>query len=108
MIETARLKLIPCELKHFEAILQDQGQLEQLLGVTVLDNWFDFPGVASIEAIRFSYDYLKANPDARGWWTYFFIHVKDNSLVGIGGYKGQADEAGMVEIGYAIIPAYQG
>ena len=38
MIETAKLKLIPCELNHFEAILQDQGQLEHLLGVTVLDN----------------------------------------------------------------------
>ena len=59
MIETARLKLIPCELKHFEAILQDQGQLERLLGVTVLDNWFNFPGVASIEAIQFSYEYQK-------------------------------------------------
>src|SRR5712671_3168701 len=107
MIETARLKLIPCQLKHFEAILKDQGQLEQLLGVTVLDNWFDFPGVAGIEAIRFSYDYLKANPDARGWWTYFFIHVKDNALVGIGGYTSKADESGMVEIGCAINPAYQ-
>src|SRR5438045_66715 len=107
MIETARLKLIPCELKHFEAILKDQWQLEQLLGVTVLHNWFDFPGVAGIEAIQFGYDYLKANPDARGWWTYFFIHVKDNALVGIGGYTGKADESGMVEIGYAIIPAYQ-
>ena len=108
MIETARLKLIPCELQHFEAILNDRGQLEQLLGVTVIDNWYDFPGVAGIEAIQFGYDYLKANPDARGWWTYFFIHVKDNALVGIGGYTGKADESGMVEIGYAIIPAYQG
>ena len=107
MIETARLKLIPCELKHFEAILDDQGQLEQLLGVTVVKNWFVFPGVAGIEAIQFGYDFLKANPEARGWWTYFFIHVKDNALVGIGGYTGKADESGVVEIGYAIIPAYQ-
>ncbi len=107
MIETASLKLIPCEWKHFKAILQDHGQLEQMLGVTVFNDWFDFPGVASIEAIRFSYEYLKANPDALGWWTYFFIHIKDNVLVGLGGYKGKADESGMVEIGYAIIPPYR-
>jgi Acetyltransferases, including N-acetylases of ribosomal proteins len=107
MIETTSLKLIPCELKHFEAILQDQRKLEQLLGVAVLDDWFNFPGVAGIEAIQFSYEYLKANPDALGWWTYLFIHVKDNALIGIGGYKGKADESGMVEIGYAIIPAYR-
>jgi RimJ/RimL family protein N-acetyltransferase len=107
MIETARLRLVPCELEHFEAILQKQGELEQMLGVSVPENWFDFPGVAGIEAIGFSYKYLKANPDARGWWTYLFIHVKDNALVGLGGYKGRADESGMVEIGYAIIPPYR-
>jgi len=108
MIETANLKLIPCELRHFEAILKGQKQLEQILGVTVFDNWFDFPGVAGIEAIRFSDEYLKAHPDALGWWTYLFIHTKDNALVGLGGYRGKADESGMVEIGYAIIPAYRG
>jgi RimJ/RimL family protein N-acetyltransferase len=108
MIETVNLKLIPAKLKHFEAILTAQKQLEQMLGVTVFDNWFDFPGVASIEAIRFSYEYLKANPDALRWWTYLFIHARDNVLVGLGGYKGKADEAGMVEIGYAIVPAYRG
>jgi len=107
MIETASLKLIPCELKHFEAILQDRGRLEQLLGVGVFDDWFNFPGVAGIEAIRFSCEYLKANPEARGWWTYLFIHAEDNMLIGLGGYKGRADEAGAVEIGYAIIPAYR-
>jgi ribosomal-protein-alanine N-acetyltransferase len=107
MTETTSLKLIPCELKHFEAILADQKQLEQMLGVTVFDDWFNFPGVAGIEAIQFSYEYLKANPDALGWWTYLFVHVKDKALVGIGGYKGKADESGVVEIGYAIIPAYR-
>jgi len=108
MIETARLKLIPYELKHFEAILEDQGGLNQLLGVTVFENWFVFPGVAGIEAIRYGYEYLKATPDAAGWWTYLFIHVEDNALVGHGGFKGKANEAGMVEIGYAIVPAYRG
>lgn len=107
VIETANLKLIPCELKHFEAILKDQKQLEQMLGVTVFDDWFDFPGVAGIEAMRFTYERLKDDPDALGWWTYLFVHVEDNVLVGPGGYNGKADESGMVEIGYAIVPAYR-
>lgn len=107
VIETANLRLIPCELEHFEAILTDQKQLERMLGVTVFDNWFDFPGVAGIEAIRFSYEYLKANPDTLGWWTYLIVHVKDNVLIGQCGYKGEADESGMVEIGYAIVQAYR-
>lgn len=107
MIETVNLKLVPCELQHFEAILKDQKLLEQMLGVIVFDDWFNFPGVAGIEAIRFSHEYLKANPSALGWWTYLFVHIKDKVLVGLGGYKGRADEAGMVEIGYAIVPAYR-
>jgi RimJ/RimL family protein N-acetyltransferase len=107
MIETPRLQLIPCELHHFEAILTEGKQLEPLLGVTVFDDAFDFPGVASIETMRFLYKHLKANPDTLGWWTYLFIHVKDKVLIGQGGYKGKANESGMVEIGYAIVPAYR-
>ena len=104
-IETVNLELIPCGSEHFEAILEDQKQLEQMLGVAVFDDGFDFPGVANLETMRFMYEYLKANPDALGWWTYLFIHVQDQTLIGQGGYKGKADESGMVEIGYAIVPA---
>jgi ribosomal-protein-alanine N-acetyltransferase len=107
MIETPNLKLIPCELQHFEAILTGQKQLAQMLGVAVPEDWFNFPGIAGIEAIQFNYDYLKAHPEVLGWWTYLFIHPKDQALVGYGGFKGNANEAGMVEIGYAIRPAYQ-
>jgi hypothetical protein len=55
MIKTPRLKLIPYELKHFEAILRNPPELGELLGVTVFDNWFVFPGVAGIEAIQYAY-----------------------------------------------------
>jgi ribosomal-protein-alanine N-acetyltransferase len=108
MIETPRLRLIPCELHHFEAILTDQKQLGLMLGVTVMDDSFDFPGVMTIEAMRFMYEYLKSDPDTLGWWTYLFVHVEDRVLIGPGGYKGKADKAGMVEIGYAVVPAYRG
>jgi ribosomal-protein-alanine N-acetyltransferase len=106
MIETPRLRLIPCELRHFEAILTDQRRLERMLGVTVFDDWFDFPGVASVETMRFLRDHLRANPGVLDWWARLFVHVEDRVLIGMGGYKGRADEAGMVEIGYAIVPAY--
>jgi [ribosomal protein S5]-alanine N-acetyltransferase len=108
MIETPRLRLIPCELRHFEAVLTaDQRRLERMLDVTVFEDGFDFPGVASVETMRFLYEHLKANPDTLGWWTYLFVHGEDEVLIGQGGYKGKADEAGMVEIGYAIVPAYR-
>jgi hypothetical protein len=70
VIETVNLRLIPCELEHFEAILKGQEQLEQMLGVTVPNNWFDFPDVASLDTMRFLYKRLKANAVVFGWWTY--------------------------------------
>src|SRR5438876_10725909 len=85
MIQAANLKLIPCELQHFEAILKGPNELEQMLGVTVLDNWFDFPSVAGIEAMQFVYEYLKSHPDAFGWWTSPLIlitHLIDHYLDG--------------------------
>lgn len=107
MIETPRLRLIPCELRHFEAILTEGGRIEELLGVTVFDDSFDFPGSASAETMRYLRDHLRANPDELDWWTHLFVHVEDRVLIGMGGYKGRPDEAGMVEIGYAIVPSYR-
>ena len=108
MIETPRLRLIACELRHFEAIRTDQRRLGQMLGVTVPGDAFDFPGVMTIEAMRFMHEGLKADPGVIGWWTYLFVHAADGVLIGPGGYKGRADEEGAVEIGYAIVGKYRG
>jgi len=102
MIETKNLKLIPCELKHFEPLLRDQPQFEQMFDVKVTDGWLEFP-----EAFQLGYEYLKANPTGLVWWTYLFVHTVDNVLIGNGGFKGVADKKGMVEIGYEIAPTYR-
>ncbi len=105
MIETERLQLIPCNLTHFEAILNDQQQLESLLQVKLADEWLGFE--AAQEAMRPSYEHLKAHPEIFGWWTYLFVHKPDRTLVGLGGFKGPVNGEGMVELGYAIAPAYR-
>jgi len=102
MIETENLQLVPCELAHFEAIVNVPKRLEQLLDVSIADEWISFP-----EAMPYGYEYLKTNPDALGWWTYLFVHARDKMLIGWGGYKGKADESGTVEIGYDIAPSYR-
>ena len=102
MIETANLKLLPCELAYFEAIMDDSQRLERLLGVSISEGWAAFP-----ESIPRGYQYLKAHPEARGWWMYLFTHLREKELIGHGGFKGRADESGMVEIGYSIAPAWR-
>ena len=101
-IKTKNLILFPCDLMHFEAILHERHKLELLLDIVVPENWTEFP-----EAIEYAYEYLKAKPSAFGWWTYLFIHYQDRVLIGWGGFKGQANESGVVEIGYEIIPDYR-
>ena len=105
MIETPRLELRPCELAHFEAILDDEERLASLLNVTLARDWLGFP--AAQEVMQPSYEYLKAHPKALGWWTYLFIHKADRMLIGLGGFKGPVNAEGVVEIGYAIAPAYR-
>ena len=103
MIETERLNLIPCKLKHFEALARDENELAQILEVECAEGWLVFP-----EIISYSLEFLKNNPDAANWWMYFFVHRASRKLVGNGGFKGKPDEAGTVEIGYAVAPAYRG
>ena len=102
MIETKNLRLVPCELAHFDAILNDPKLLQRMLGVTLAESWLEFP-----ESMQFGYEYLKACPDALAWWTYLFIHARDKALIGNGGFVGLPDESGKVEIGYSIAPAYR-
>lgn len=105
MIETSRLQLIPCELSHFEAIIHDEARLATLLHVELAAEWLGF--AAASEAMQPAYEYLKSHPSALGWWTYLFIHKTDHTLIGLGGFKGEVNEEGMVEIGYAIAPGYR-
>jgi ribosomal-protein-alanine N-acetyltransferase len=102
MIKTINLELVPCELIHFEASMSDKKELGQLLGATVPDSWPVFP-----ETMPHAYAWTKADPSLIGWGTYLFVQAVDRVLIGEGGYKGHSDAAGMVEIGYAIIPEYR-
>ena len=105
MIETANLRLVPCDLVHFEAILKNEKELATLLHVELAEEWLGF--AAAKEAMAPAYEHLKSYPSLLGWWTYLFIHVADSTLIGLGGFKGAPDASGAVEIGYAIAPSYR-
>ncbi|MDT4898990.1 MAG: [ribosomal protein S5]-alanine N-acetyltransferase [Acidobacteriota bacterium] len=102
IIKTANLELIPCELEYLEAIMRDKKELEQILSVTVPDNWPQMP-----ESLDYVYKALHADPASPEWGYHLFVHTKDRALIGEGGYKGRPDAEGVVEIGYAIIPEYR-
>jgi RimJ/RimL family protein N-acetyltransferase/catechol 2,3-dioxygenase-like lactoylglutathione lyase family enzyme len=102
-IETENLKLIPCDIDILMDAITGNDSLAKRLGVTVADDWTEF----GVGALQYSLDRLLENEKSKGWWTYFPVHIKENKLIGSGGYKGSPSSDGTVEIGYEIAPGYR-
>jgi RimJ/RimL family protein N-acetyltransferase len=102
MIETERLQLIACSKMHLQALLRGEQALADLLGVSLAENWLLFP-----ESVSYSLEMLEKNPQNLRWGMHLFLHKEENKIIGSGGFKGRADDEGMVEMGYAISPDYE-
>ena len=102
MIETTRLKIIPCTREHLEILISSEAELAQHLGVGVADSWLIFP-----ESVSYSLKMIDDDPRALIWGMHLIVHKNDNKLIGCGGYKGPPDSEGMVEFGYSVAPSYE-
>jgi len=103
IMSPSRLKLVDGTLELLNAALEGRNALEGLLGVTVAEGWEGFPDALPI--LRASY---QGKPGGHVWGSLFFIEVEASTLVGFGGFKGPPSPDGVVEIGYAIAPAFRG
>jgi [ribosomal protein S5]-alanine N-acetyltransferase len=107
-IITPRMHLIPVTLELLHAELQSPAALSAFIGAYVPASWP--PPLYDEPAIRWTIDRLsKPNTDGR-WYSHYFVAQSLTSapdvVVGVGGYTGPPDPAGVVEIGYSILPAY--
>ena len=103
MIETNNLLLITVERVHVEALLRNKNELAAILHVTVPDSWPHFPEAFSLPAN----EYRRSERSPTDWHGYFFIHPQERALVGNGGFTGEPDDSGAVEIGYEIAPEHR-
>lgn len=103
MIQTSRLSLIDCDLDIWEAVLQGNNFLSQVLGVNVPKNWTE-----NTDAFPMFVEMVKQNPDLVAWGGKLTIYKPDNLLIGTCGYKGKPSPEGMVEIGYEIKATHRG
>ena len=104
ILETQRLKLLPFTLELKKATLADRARLAEMLEVEMPDAW---PGADLLDALPFFIEAMEK--DAAGLvWDGIIIHKVERIAIGGMGFHGAPDEAGMVEIGYNIIPAYEG
>ena len=102
MIQTSRLQILPCSLQYFEALLQGNDVLGELLSIDIPEYWTEYP-----EMVLVAYDKLRNDPSMLGWFFYLVVHRLDRRLIGAGGFKGRPNEEGIVEIGYEIAAAYR-
>lgn len=98
-----RLNLVDGNLELLTAAVAGGGALEALLGVSVADDWAGFP--EALPVLRASY---ATNPNGHRWGSLFFVDPRARTLVGLGGFKGPPSPDAVVEIGYAIAPAFRG
>ena len=103
-IRTDRLRLIAVEPFHAEALSRDKREFAEILGVAVPDGWPQFP-----EAFSPPEDggFRRSERPPTDWRDYFFVHPRERTLVGNGGFAGDPDDSGVAEIGYEVAPEHQ-
>lgn len=98
-----RLNLVDGNLELLTAAVAGDTALEELLGVAVADGWAGFP-----EALPVLLASYAKSPNGHAWGSLFFVEPHLRALVGFGGFKGAPSADAVVEIGYAIAPAFRG
>lgn len=105
-LETERLRLVPATLALADADLHNRMEFIHQLGASVLDGWP--PPLNDEASMTRTVDFLRRNPEAAGWATWYWVAKKHKPVViGQGGFKGPP-VAGIVEIGCSLLPQFQG
>jgi [ribosomal protein S5]-alanine N-acetyltransferase len=92
----------PSSIHHLQTLLVGKEKFFDRFGITVAE---DYEIVS--EWLKFSIEHLQQEKVLPRWGTHLFVLNEQRILIGIGGYKGNRDRDGMVEIGYSIAPSYQ-
>jgi ribosomal-protein-alanine N-acetyltransferase len=103
-LETSHLTLIPFSLEMKKVVINNKAKLAEIIGVRVPEHW---PGPDLTEALPFFLEEMEQNPSGP-IWDGIIIHRADKVIIGDMGFVGGGpDAAGVVEIGYSIIPEYR-
>lgn len=108
VIVTERLDLVPATPVLTRAALGPPDLLATSIDAAVPASWP--PQYLDAAALEFTLARLAQGPEQAGWWMHFIVlreGEKGRTLVGTGGYVGPPNAAGIVEIGYGIVPDHQ-
>lgn len=110
-IHSGRIELIPSSAAHIRIELESPELLAEKLNAIVSMNW---PyGEYDRDAMEFFLSCFEKGGEAvHGWYGWYAIKIDgidgQRSLVGAAGYFGPPDNNGLVEVGYSVLPEWQG
>ncbi|HEY6212017.1 MAG TPA: GNAT family protein [Vicinamibacterales bacterium] len=106
MIRTVRLDLALARERQLRAELEGRAALAEALRCGVPESWP--PEFYDEDAVRYSLNWLQKHPADAEWGFYYFLERAPDGarslLVGAGGFKGEPNQDGIVELGYSIVP----
>ncbi len=103
VIETKRLLWIPFTKELIETAMEGRRELAGKIGYHIAEGW---PQRDFGEIFPFLLRQREENPET-AYGSGLVIHRGDGALIGDAGFKGLPD-GGEIEIGYSIVPSYQG
>ena len=104
---TDRLRLIAGTKVLAAAEIEDKAEFAKLLGALVPEAW---PPDSPRDVLGHFYALYEEHPEWEGWLTWYAVRIDNDCpiLCGGVGFKGPPDEQGMVEVGYSILPEFEG
>ncbi|MGP4108485.1 GNAT family N-acetyltransferase [Virgibacillus sp. L01] len=103
-INTDRLTLVTFTVEMMRATLIGQHQLEEITDYKAAD---EYPMEDYKQLLAYKIDRFTRCPEENEWEG-IIIHKKDNTIMGDMGFKGGPNEEGEMDLGYSIVPSYQG
>lgn len=101
-MQAERLQFVDATLALIDAALEGDARLGEALAASIAHDWSVFPD--ALPALR---EMVLARREPHPWGTLLLVLREPRTLVGMGGYKGPPNAAGVVELGYAIAPAHR-
>jgi RimJ/RimL family protein N-acetyltransferase len=97
------LAIEPCTIQHLEALLVSPDTFRQSFGLELADDYDLAPRELQQSLFR-----LKHRSMLPRWGHHLVVLDGERLVVGMGGYAGNPDDDGIVEVGCSIAPSYRG
>ena len=101
--ESPRLRLQPIAAEDLVALLESEAAFQTQFGLPPRKGLREFfvSGEVSPEFVRSLQDATGTDP----WhWGFAVVELQTETVIGAGGFKGEPDASGCVEIAYGIVP----